>query len=81
MIRVAIVEDSKTIRESLTHFVQTDPSASACSPVRRPEEALAGILKHQPEVVSHGHPVARAVRHRLHGAAQKRCSRRSKSSW
>ena len=51
MIRVAIVEDSKTIRESLTHFVQTDPECQCVFACATAEEALAGIPKHQPEVV------------------------------
>jgi len=51
MIRVAIVEDSKTIRESLTHFVQTDPECRCVFTCATAEEALVGIPKHQPEVV------------------------------
>lgn len=51
MIQVAIVEDSKTIRESLTHFVQTDPECRCVFACATAEEALAGIPKHQPEVV------------------------------
>ncbi len=51
MIRVAIVEDSKTIRESLSHFVQTDPECRCVFTCATAEEALVGIPKHQPEVV------------------------------
>src|SRR5208283_4469107 len=51
MIRVAIVEDNKTIRESLTHFVQTDPECRCVFACATAEEALTGIPKHQPEVV------------------------------
>ena len=51
MIRVAIVEDSKTIRESLTHFVQTDPECRCVFTCATAEEALTEIPKHQPEVV------------------------------
>ena len=51
MIRVAIVEDSKTIRESLKHFVQTDPECRCVFACATAEEALVGIVKHQPEVV------------------------------
>lgn len=51
MIRVAIVEDSKTIRESLEHFVQTDPECQCVFSCATAEEALAGIPKHDPEVV------------------------------
>ena len=51
MIRVAIVEDSKTIRESLTQFVQTDPECRCVCTCATAEEALVGIPKHQPEMV------------------------------
>jgi len=51
MIRVAIVEDSRTIRESLTHFVQTDPECQCVFACATAEEALADIPKHQPDVV------------------------------
>jgi DNA-binding NarL/FixJ family response regulator len=51
MIRVAIVEDSKTIRESLTHYVQTDPECQCVCSCATAEEALEDIPKHQPEVV------------------------------
>jgi DNA-binding NarL/FixJ family response regulator len=51
MIRVAIVEDNRTIRESLTHYVQTDPECQCVFACGTAEEALAGIPEHQPEVV------------------------------
>jgi DNA-binding NarL/FixJ family response regulator len=51
MIRVAIVEDSRTIRESLAHYVQTDPECQCVFACGTAEEALAEITKHQPEVV------------------------------
>lgn len=51
MIRVAIVEDSKTIRESLMHFLQTDPECKCVFSCGTAEEALEGISRHQPEVV------------------------------
>jgi DNA-binding NarL/FixJ family response regulator len=51
MIRVAIVEDNRTIRESLMHYVQTDPECQCVFACGTAEEALAGIPKHQPEVV------------------------------
>lgn len=51
MISVAIVEDNKTIRESLMHYVQTDPECQCIFACGTAEEALAGIPKHQPEVV------------------------------
>jgi DNA-binding NarL/FixJ family response regulator len=51
MIRIAIVEDSKTIRESLTHFLKSDPECQCVFSCGTAEEALAGIPGHQPEVV------------------------------
>ena len=51
MIRVAIVEDNKTIRESLTHFLKTDPECQCVFSCGTAEEALADISKHQPDVV------------------------------
>ncbi|HEY1789551.1 MAG TPA: response regulator transcription factor [Verrucomicrobiae bacterium] len=51
MIRVAIVEDNRTIRESLAHYVQTDPECQCVFVCGTAEEALADIPKHQPEVV------------------------------
>ena len=51
MIRVAIIEDSQTIRDSLMHFVQTDPECRCVFACATAEEALAGVAKHQPEVV------------------------------
>ncbi|HTY87905.1 MAG TPA: response regulator transcription factor [Candidatus Acidoferrum sp.] len=51
MIRVAIVEDSKTIRESLTHYLQTDPECRCVFACATAEEALAEIPEHRPEVV------------------------------
>lgn len=51
MIRIAIVEDSKTIRESLTHFLKSDPECECVFSCGTAEEALEGIPNHQPEVV------------------------------
>ncbi|HEX4342993.1 MAG TPA: response regulator transcription factor [Verrucomicrobiae bacterium] len=51
MIRVGIVEDNKTIRESLTHFVQTDPECRCVFACANAEDALQEIPKHRPEVV------------------------------
>src|ERR1700677_1522559 len=51
MIRIAIVEDNRTIRESLAHYVQTDQECRCVFACGTAEEALAGIPKHQPEVV------------------------------
>jgi DNA-binding NarL/FixJ family response regulator len=51
MIRIAIVEDSKTIRESLTHFLKSDPECQCVFSCGTAEEALADIPGHQPDVV------------------------------
>jgi len=51
MIRVGIVEDNKTIRESLTHFVQTDAECRCVFACANAEDALLEIPKHKPEVV------------------------------
>ena len=51
MIRVAIIEDNKTIRESLTRFVQTDPDFRCVSICATAEEALQEVPKFQPDVV------------------------------
>lgn len=51
MIRVAIVEDSKTIRESLKHFVQTDPECKCVFACATAEEAMAEVAKNPPDVV------------------------------
>ncbi len=51
MIRVGIVEDNKTIRESLTHFVQTDPECRCVFSCSTAEEALAEISKHKLDVI------------------------------
>jgi DNA-binding NarL/FixJ family response regulator len=51
MIRIAIVEDSKTIRESLTHFLKSDPECQCVFSCGTAEEALADIPKHEPDVV------------------------------
>jgi DNA-binding NarL/FixJ family response regulator len=51
MTRVAIVEDNKTIRESLVEFVQTDPECRCVCACATAEEALKSIPKHQPEIV------------------------------
>jgi DNA-binding NarL/FixJ family response regulator len=51
MTRIAIVEDSKVIRESLTEFVQSDPECEcvyACATVK---EALKELPKHRPDIV------------------------------
>jgi DNA-binding NarL/FixJ family response regulator len=51
MTRVAIVEDNKTIRESLVEFVQTDSEFKCVCACATSEEALKVIPKHQPDIV------------------------------
>ncbi len=51
MIRVAIVEDNKTIRESLSHCLKSDPECQCVFSCGTAEEALVDIPKHQPDVV------------------------------
>jgi len=51
MTNIAIVEDNKTIRESLTEFVQTDPECRCVCACGTAEEALKVIPKLQPEIV------------------------------
>jgi DNA-binding NarL/FixJ family response regulator len=49
--RIAIVEDSKVIRESLMEFVQGDPECECVCACATGEEALRVIPKHQPDIV------------------------------
>ena len=51
MIRVAIVEDNKTILENLTRFIQTTPDFQCVCTCVTAEEALQVLPGHQPEVV------------------------------
>ncbi|MGO8836755.1 MAG: response regulator [Limisphaerales bacterium] len=51
MTRIAIVEDNKVIRESLTEFVQADPECRCVCACTTAEEALEAIPRHQPEIV------------------------------
>jgi DNA-binding NarL/FixJ family response regulator len=51
MTKIAIVEDSRVIRESLTEFVQTDPELRCVCACATAEEALKLIPEHQPELV------------------------------
>lgn len=51
MTKIAIVEDNKTIRESLMEFVQADPELSCVCACGTAEEALKVLPKHQPEIV------------------------------
>jgi DNA-binding NarL/FixJ family response regulator len=51
MTRIAIVEDNKTIRESLMEFVHADPECCCVCACATAEEALKQIPKHAPEIV------------------------------
>jgi DNA-binding NarL/FixJ family response regulator len=51
MTRIAIVEDNRVIRESLTEFVQSDPECECVCACATAEEALKTIPKAQPEIV------------------------------
>jgi DNA-binding NarL/FixJ family response regulator len=51
MTRIAIVEDNRTIRESLMEFLQADPELSCVCDVGTAEEALKVLPKHKPEIV------------------------------
>jgi len=51
MTKVAIVEDSRVIRESLAEFVQSDAECTCVCACATAEEALKLIPKHEPEIV------------------------------
>jgi DNA-binding NarL/FixJ family response regulator len=51
MTRIAIVEDNKTIRESLVEFVHADPECCCVCTCATAEEALKQIPRHSPEIV------------------------------
>jgi DNA-binding NarL/FixJ family response regulator len=51
MIRVAIVEDNKTILENLKRFVQAAPDLNCVFACATAEEALRALAGHRPEVV------------------------------
>jgi DNA-binding NarL/FixJ family response regulator len=51
MTKIAIVEDNKTIRESLVEFVHADPECQCICVCDSGEEALKAIPAHQPEIV------------------------------
>ena len=51
MIRVAIIEDNQTIRESLAYFVQTASDCQCVFACRTAEEALQELSTHQCQVV------------------------------
>jgi DNA-binding NarL/FixJ family response regulator len=51
MTRIAIVEDSRVIRESLAEFVQADPEFECVCACATAEEALEIVPQHQPDIV------------------------------
>ena len=51
MTKIAIVEDSRVIRESLTEFVNSDRDCTCVCACATGEEALKQIPKHQPDIV------------------------------
>ncbi|MGC3961023.1 MAG: response regulator transcription factor [Verrucomicrobiota bacterium] len=51
MTKIAIVEDSRVIRESLTEFVNADQDCTCVCTCATGEEALKQIPKHQPDIV------------------------------
>ncbi|HWY29313.1 MAG TPA: response regulator transcription factor [Candidatus Acidoferrum sp.] len=51
MTKVAIVEDNKTIRESLAEFAQKDPENRCVCTCPTAEEALKVLPKEQPDIV------------------------------
>jgi DNA-binding NarL/FixJ family response regulator len=51
MTKIAIVEDNRTIRESLVEFVQADPECRCVCACATAEDALKMIPKQQPEIV------------------------------
>jgi DNA-binding NarL/FixJ family response regulator len=51
MTKIAIVEDNKVIRESLTEFVHADPECRCVCACATAEEALKIFPKHEPEIV------------------------------
>jgi DNA-binding NarL/FixJ family response regulator len=51
MTKIAIVEDNKTIRESLMEFVHADPEYRCVCACATAEEALKQIPRHAPEIV------------------------------
>jgi DNA-binding NarL/FixJ family response regulator len=51
MTRIAIVEDNKTIRESLMEFVHADPECKCVCACSTAEEALQAIPRQQPDIV------------------------------
>ena len=51
MTKIAIVEDNRTIRESLAEFVQSNPEFRCVCTCATAEEALKAVPKHQPDIV------------------------------
>jgi DNA-binding NarL/FixJ family response regulator len=51
MTKIAIVEDNKTIRESLVEFAQKDPENRCVCACQTAEEALKALPKEQPDIV------------------------------
>ncbi len=51
MTKIAIVEDNKVIRESLTEFVHADPEFQCVCVCATAEDALKNLPKHQPDIV------------------------------
>jgi DNA-binding NarL/FixJ family response regulator len=51
MTKIAIVEDNKTIRESLAEFAQKDPENRCVCTCPTAEEALKAMPKEQPDIV------------------------------
>jgi DNA-binding NarL/FixJ family response regulator len=51
MTRFAVVEDNRTIRESLAEFLQSDPEFRCVCACATAEEALKLLPKHEPEIV------------------------------
>jgi DNA-binding NarL/FixJ family response regulator len=51
MTKIAIVEDSRVIRESLIEFVHSDSDCTCVCACATAEEALKLIPKHQPDIV------------------------------
>lgn len=51
MTTIAIVEDNRTIRESLAEFVQSDPECRCVCTSASAEDALKNIPKHNPDIV------------------------------
>lgn len=51
MTKIAIVEDNRVIRESLTEFVHADPECRCVCTCATAEEALKVLPKHEPDIV------------------------------